>query len=150
MAEGGIELHDYTVPEDSFDDQIMESPSIQQEIQLSQTVDNFYQSLEEEPYHKDYNAFELDGKSLIHTNKEGRKTVLTNQKTGEFLAKSTLRGRFGGTSEMRKSLNLQTVDKRSLSKEGFKKFQEFQEKLPPNVERIPLNDLPSETETILN
>ena len=52
------------------------------------------------------------------------------------MAKTTLQREFGGIDSMRKALNLQNIDTRSLTKESFKQFQDFQSKLqwnPPNA-----------------
>jgi len=149
MAEE-IEMQDYSFNDDVFDEEetpLLDGRSLQQELGLSAKVDDFYESIGETPFQKDYNNFYLNKDGFfIHTD-EGPVRLNHGKSSDKFLAKTTLQRKMGGINEMRKKLNLQTMDTRSLSKESFQQFQEFQSRLP-NVERMPMRDLPSITENI--
>jgi hypothetical protein len=152
MAEGGeeIEFHDFSGNDDAFESGVAETSfNLRQEL-LQATVEDFYKSIGETPYEKDYDAFELgrDGKSLFVKTDRGLERLTHESNPNKFLAKSTLQKKMG-VSDMRKTLNLQNIDTRSLQKEGFRQFQRM---FPTDgqIESTPMEQLVQTTNDVIN
>ena len=117
---------------------------------LKEKVNSFYKSTRLDPDMFDYNSFYEDKNGHLFYRKEnGEKIQLTHKSNpSKYLSLDTLRNKFGGASEMRRSLSLSEY-RTKLSSKAISTLHETQRKLPVNVEEIPMQELPqAATETI--
>ena len=153
MAEGEIELGDYSFHDgNAFDDEeetpLLGSQDLRREL-LETKVDDYYKAIGMEPDVKDYNAFEFgkDDRSLFVKTKDGKVQLTHKNDPSKFLSLETVKSRMGGARGIREHLSLSSYEQKVSSKVATQ-LEKTQRKLPANIETIPMEELPAATENI--
>ena len=153
MAEGGIELDDFSFHDDNHFEAEEETPllgsqDLRREL-LESKVDDYYKAVGMEPDVKDYNAFEFgkDDRSLFVRTKDGKVQLTHKNDPSKFLSLETVKSRMGGARGIREHLSLSSYEQKVSSKVATQ-LEKTQRKLPANIETIPMEELPAATENI--